>query len=148
MPIAFNVVPCIDTIQASGFTKEEMKMHEETCKIMNTQFVVNATAVRVPVWHGHSEAVHLKTRYPFSIQAAEDALRHMPGVQYLEKDIPTPVTHAVSNTAVWVGRLRRHPRDSDCFLNFWVVSDNLYKGAAANALQIAEKLLNLCEVQK
>jgi aspartate-semialdehyde dehydrogenase len=141
IPIAFNVVPAIDVFLSSGFTKEEMKLHEETQKILAcTDLLVNATAVRVPVWQGHSEAVHLRTQQPFTLDAASTAISQFPGVRYCDQEIPTAVTHAHDNHDVWVGRLRRHPSDSAHYVNFWVVSDNLYKGAAWNALQIAMSL--------
>ncbi len=139
-PIAFNVIPKIDEVLSSGFTKEEMKMHEETQKILERNFVVNATAVRVPVWQGHSEAVVVKTRRPIEISQAAQAFQNFKGIHYLEEEIPTPLTHAANNAGVWLGRLRRHPQDSAHYLNFWLTCDNLYKGAAWNAIQIAEKM--------
>lgn len=142
IPIAFNVVPVIDTVLHTGFTKEEMKLHEETQKILASNVVVNATAVRVPVWQGHSEAVHITTHEPLSLEQAAQALQNFPGIHFCSEEIPTAATHAVQHRGVWVGRLRRHPSDSACHMNFWVVADNLYKGAAWNALQTAQCLFN------
>lgn len=142
IPIAFNVVPAIDSLLSSGFTKEEMKLHEETQKILASNLVVNATAVRVPVWQGHSEAVHITTHDPLSLAQAAQALQNFPGLHFCSEEIPTAATHAIQHRGVWVGRLRRHPNDSACHLNFWVVADNLYKGAAWNAWQTAQCLFD------
>ncbi len=140
IPIAFNVVPLIDEVLPSGFTKEEVKMQEETTKILHADIRVNATAVRVPVWHGHSEAVHIKTKKPLTLEAAAQALQAFPGIKYCAHTIPTALTHAEGNDWVWVARLRRHPQDGPEYLNFWLISDNLHKGAAWNAIQIAKGL--------
>lgn len=141
-PIAFNVIAEIDVFEDNGYTKEEMKMHRETRKIFaDDQISVNATAVRVPVFMGHGEAVHLETRDPFELDSVRDLLATTPGVRFL--DVPeriTPLTHAAGKDEVFVGRLRRdlsHPRG----LNLWVVADNVRKGAALNAVQIAEYLV-------
>ena len=142
IPLAFNAVPAIDAFLPSGFTKEEMKLHEETQKILASNILVNATAVRVPVWYGHSEAVHIKTSAPLSLTQAAEALQNFPGIYFCSEEIPTAVTHAAGHCGVWVGRLRRHPNDSACHTNFWVVADNLYKGAAWNALQTAHYLFD------
>jgi aspartate-semialdehyde dehydrogenase len=141
-PIAFNIIPKIDDFLPSGYTKEEMKMTDETKKILSPEILVNATAVRVPVWQGHSEAVHLRTVKPLEVAAATQALKDFPGIQFCEAEIPMPFTHAANNPIVWLGRLRRHPQDSAHYLSFWLTCDNLYKGAAYNALQIAEKLFD------
>lgn len=137
IPIAFNVIPQIDELLPSGFTKEEMKMQEETRKILHADFIVNVTAVRVPVWQGHSEAVHVKTKNPISLKKVAQGFKALNGVKYVEDEIPTPLTHATNNPWVWIGRLRRQPNDSEHYLSFWLTCDNLYKGAAWNALQIA-----------
>ena len=141
-PIAFNVIAEIDVIEDNGYTKEEMKMHRETRKIFSDEGIsVNATAVRVPVFMGHGEAVHLETRESFELGDVRELLRSAPGVRLL--DVPervTPLTHAAGKDDVYVGRLRRdlsHPRG----LNLWVVADNVRKGAALNAVQIAEYLV-------
>ncbi|HIG91483.1 MAG: aspartate-semialdehyde dehydrogenase [Methylococcales bacterium] len=142
--IAFNVLPQIDVFMDNGYTKEEMKMVWETKKIMaDDDIKVNATAVRVPVFFGHSEAVHLETREPISASEARSLLEKAPGVTVVdvreEGGYPTAVTESSGDDAVFVGRIRSdisHPRG----LNLWVVSDNVRKGAALNSVQIAEIL--------
>lgn len=144
--IAFNVIPQIDVLMDNGFTKEEMKMLWETRKILGDDTIgVNATCVRVPVFYGHAEAIHIETASPISVQAVKDLLRDAPGVVLLEDDaeFPTQVGDAQGQDAVYVGRIRKdesHP----CGLNLWVVSDNVRKGAATNAVQIAELLVRDC----
>jgi aspartate-semialdehyde dehydrogenase len=141
--IAFNVIPHIDAFQDNGYTKEEMKMVWETQKILgDTTVMVNPTAVRVPVFYGHSEAIHLETRMPYDLQHVKDLLRDAPGVELIEdeQDYPTAVSDASGSDAVYVGRVRQdisHPHG----LNLWVVSDNIRKGAATNSVQIAEALI-------
>ena len=140
--IAFNLIPHIDDFQDNGYTKEEMKLVWETRKILGDDAIqVNPTAVRVPVFYGHSEAVNVETREKLSAEAARALLERAPGVVVVDErragGYPTPVTHASGNDAVYVGRIREdlsHPRA----LNLWVVSDNIRKGAALNAVQIAE----------
>jgi aspartate-semialdehyde dehydrogenase len=140
--IAFNLIPHIDDFQDNGYTKEEMKMVWETHKILNDDNIkVNPTAVRVPVLFGHSEAVHLETRQKISAEQARALLASAPGVEVVDERVPggypTPVTHAAGADPVFVGRIREdisHPRG----LSLWVVSDNIRKGAALNAVQIAE----------
>ncbi|MGB0515150.1 MAG: aspartate-semialdehyde dehydrogenase, partial [Wenzhouxiangellaceae bacterium] len=143
-PIAFNVIPRIDVVEDDGFTREERKMHNETQKILGDRRIgVNATAVRVPVFYGHSEAVHLETEQPVDPRDARRWLAEAEGVALVEGDQdPMPLVHASGRDEVWVGRIRRdmtHPNG----LNLWVVSDNLRKGAALNAIQIAERLASL-----
>lgn len=143
--IAFNLIPHIDDFLDNGYTKEEMKMVWETQKILeDATIVVNPTAVRVPVFYGHSEAVHIETRSKLSAADARRLLEGAPGVEVVDErgpgGYPTPVTHAAGNDAVYVGRIREdisHPNG----LNLWVVSDNIRKGAALNAVQIAERLI-------
>lgn len=140
--IAFNVIPQIDSFQDNGYTREEMKMHWETQKIFHDpDIAVNATAVRVPVFYGHAEAIHLETVQPLSIEAAMECLNSAPGVTLMMgEQYPTPVTHVASKDKVFVGRVREdfsHPNG----LNLWVVADNVRKGAALNAVQIAELLI-------
>jgi aspartate-semialdehyde dehydrogenase len=142
VPIAFNVIPAIDNFEANGYTKEEMKMHRETRRILDSEdIMVNATAVRVPVFVGHGEAVHLETTDFIELDRVRELLDAAPGVVLLaERELATPLTHAASHDGVFVCRLRRdlsHPHG----LDFWVVSDNLRKGAALNAIQIAEYLV-------
>ena len=141
--IAFNVLPQIDEMLDNGYSREEMKMLWETQKILEDPAVlVNATAVRVPVFYGHAEAVHFETRDDISIEEVRKLLEEAEGVELLEGvDMihPTPVTHAAGKDPVYVGRLRRdlsHPRGID----MWVVADNIRKGAALNAIQIMDVL--------
>ncbi|ASD67551.1 aspartate-semialdehyde dehydrogenase [Pseudoalteromonas piscicida] len=141
--IAFNVIPQIDTFQENGYTKEEMKMVWETQKILgDSSILVNPTAVRVPVFFGHAEAIHLETRMPYDLEHVKQLLADAPGVELIEdeNDYPTPVSDASGNDTVYVGRVRQdisHPLG----LNLWVVSDNTRKGAATNSIQIAEALI-------
>jgi aspartate-semialdehyde dehydrogenase len=142
-PIAFNVLPQIDSMQDNGYTREEMKMVWETQKIFeDPEIRVNATAVRVPVLYGHSEAVHLETRDDIGIDEVRRLLSEAPGVELADGAgplHPTAVTHAAGKDPVFVGRLRRdisHPRG----ISMWVVADNVRKGAALNAIQIMEWL--------
>lgn len=142
--IAFNVLPQIDVFMENGYTKEEMKMVWETQKIMeDDSIVVNPTAVRVPVFYGHSEAVHIETRKKITAVEARALLEKALGVIVMDKrepgGYPTPVD-AAGNDATYVGRIREdisHPMG----LNLWVVSDNVRKGAALNSIQIAEILI-------
>jgi len=143
--IAFNVVPQIDKFMDNGYTKEEMKMVWETQKIMEDPTIrVNATAVRVPVFFGHSEAVHIETRKKITAAEARALLKKAPGVTVMDErkpgGYPTAATEAANRDTVYVGRIREDI-SSDRGLNLWVVSDNLRKGAATNAVQIAEYLV-------
>ncbi|WP_043336366.1 aspartate-semialdehyde dehydrogenase [Belnapia moabensis] len=139
-PIAFNVIPHIDVFQEDGETKEEWKMAVETRKILDPDIAVIATCVRVPVFVGHAEAVHVEFEVPISVEQATEALRDAPGVQLVDKredgGYVTPID-AAGEDAVFVSRLRRDPTVPHG-LAFWCVSDNLRKGAALNAVQIAE----------
>lgn len=143
--IAFNVLPHIDTFQDNGYTKEEMKMVWETRKIMEDESIqVNPTTVRVPVFYGHSEAVHIETRRKISAAEARKLLENAPGVVVIDErkngGYPTAVTDGAGTDPVFVGRIREdisHPRG----LNLWVVSDNVRKGAALNSVQIGEILV-------
>jgi aspartate-semialdehyde dehydrogenase len=142
--IAFNVLPQVDEFQDNGYTREEMKLVWETHKILDPAIRVNATCVRVPVFYGHSEAVHIETRDKISADKARSLLAKTQGVVVLDDrrpgGYPTPVTEAAQGDAVYVGRIREdlsHPRG----LNLWVVSDNVRKGAALNSIQIAELLV-------
>jgi aspartate-semialdehyde dehydrogenase len=143
--IAFNVVPQIDAFQENGYTKEEMKMVWETHKIMEDNTIrVNPTAVRVPVFFGHSEAVHIETRKKISVTEARALLRKAPGVEVLDErkpgGYPTAATEAANRDTVYVGRIREDI-STECGLNLWVVADNVRKGAATNSVQIAEILV-------
>lgn len=142
---AFNVVPKIDEIQPNGFTREEMKMVWESQKILeDPSILVNATAVRVPVFYGHSEALHIETKRKIEVDEVRELLAAAAGV-VVEDDreagiFPTPRSHAAGKDPVFVGRIREdptHPRG----LNLWVVADNVRKGAALNSIQIAEILV-------
>lgn len=143
--IAFNALPHIDSFQENGYTKEEMKMVWETRKIFEDDAIqVNPTAVRIPVFYGHSEAVHIETKEKIDTATATKLLREMPGVSVLDDRVdggyPTAVTEAAGEDPVFVGRIREdisHERG----LNLWVVSDNVRKGAALNSVQIAEILV-------
>jgi aspartate-semialdehyde dehydrogenase len=140
--IAFNVIPHGGDFNDNGYTSEEMKLVWETRKILGDDAIrVNATVVRVPVFYGHSEAVNIETRDKLDAAAARKLLEKAPGVEVVDEPrgggYPTPVTHASGTDPVYVGRIRddlSHPRA----LNLWVVSDNIRKGAALNAVQIAE----------
>lgn len=142
--IAFNVLPQIDTFEENGYTREEMKMVWETRKILgDAKIQVNPTAVRVPVFFGHSEAIHIETRDKITAGEARRLLEQAPGVEVLDQPepggYPTPVTEGADGDEVFVGRIREdisHPRG----LNLWVVADNVRKGAALNSVQIAEFL--------
>jgi len=143
--IAFNVLPHIDNFDDNGYTREELKMHWETQKIFDDASIkVNATCVRVPVFYGHSAAVHIETGHKISAAEATQLIKGMPGVKVLDTrkpgGYPTPVGDAADNDTVWVGRIRE---DSSHLLglNLWVVSDNMRKGAATNGIQIAELLI-------
>ncbi|UYC10833.1 aspartate-semialdehyde dehydrogenase [Xanthomonas sp. CFBP 8445] len=140
--IAFNLIPHIDDFQPNGYTKEEMKLVWETQKILeDSSILVNPTAVRVPVFFGHSEAVNIETKRKITPEQARELLRNAAGVEVVDEHkaggYPTPVTHASGKDPVFVGRIREdfsHPRG----LNLWVVADNIRKGAALNAVQLAE----------
>jgi aspartate-semialdehyde dehydrogenase len=143
--IAFNVIPQIDQFQDNGYTKEEMKMLWETRKIMEDETIrVNATAVRVPVFIGHSEAVHLETRKKITAAEARALLSKAPGVKVLDEmrpgGYPTAATEAANRDTVYVGRIREDI-SSERGLNLWIVADNVRKGAATNSVQIAEILV-------
>ena len=140
--IAFNLIPHIDEFMDNGYTREEMKLIWETRRILGDESIqVNPTAVRVPVFYGHSEAVHIETREKIDAARARELLAAAPGVTVVDErapgGYPTPVTHASGSDDVFVGRIREdlsHPRG----LDLWIVSDNIRKGAALNAVQIAE----------
>jgi aspartate-semialdehyde dehydrogenase len=143
--IAFNVVPQIDKFQDNGYTKEEMKMFWETRKIFaDPDIKVNATAVRVPVFFGHSEVVNIETARKLTVPEARKLLEAAPGVKVIDTrkpgGYPTAAVEAANDDRVFVGRIREdisHERG----LNLWIVSDNIRKGAATNSVQIAEILV-------
>jgi aspartate-semialdehyde dehydrogenase len=143
--IAFNVLPHIDVFLDNGYTKEEMKMVWETRKIFEDDAIrVNPTAVRVPVFYGHSEAIHIETREKISAEKARELLSKADGVVVLDEradgGYPTAVTEGANNDAVYVGRIREDISHENG-LNLWVVADNVRKGAALNSVQIAEILI-------
>ncbi|MEL7310479.1 MAG: aspartate-semialdehyde dehydrogenase [Pseudomonadota bacterium] len=141
---AFNAVPHIDTFQDNGYTREEMKMVWETRKILDdSDIMVNATAVRIPVFYGHSEAINIETKRPITAKKVREILCSAPGVSVMDEAVyggyPTPVTEAAGHDPVFIGRIRddiSHPQG----INLWVVADNIRKGAALNSVQIAEIL--------
>jgi len=142
--IAFNAVPQIDVFQDNRYTKEEMKMVWETRKILADDAIrVNPTAVRIPAFFGHSEAIHIETRDKITAAAASELLAKAPGIEVVDGveigQYPTAVTESSGRDPVFVGRIREdisHERG----LNLWVVADNIRKGAALNSVQIAEIL--------
>src|SRR5262249_26653792 len=142
--IAFNVIPHIDSFLDSGFTKEEWKMMVETQKILDPDIQVIATCVRVPVFIGHSESVTVEFERPLSAEQARSILREAPGVLVVDKredEGYVPPVEAAGEDATYVSRIRKDPTVENG-LSFWCVSDNLRKGAALNAIQIAESLIN------
>ncbi|HPQ96160.1 MAG TPA: aspartate-semialdehyde dehydrogenase [Thiolinea sp.] len=143
--IAFNALPHIDVFLENGYTKEEMKMVWETRKIMEApEIQVNPTAVRIPVFYGHSEAVHIETERKLTATEARELLRRAPGVVVMDEPVgggyPTAVTEASGRDPVFVGRIREDISHQSG-LNLWIVSDNVRKGAALNSVQIAEALI-------
>jgi aspartate-semialdehyde dehydrogenase len=143
--IAFNALPQIDSFEDNGYTREEMKMVWETRKILGDESLqVNPSAVRIPVFYGHSEAVHLETRDKITAGQARALLEQAEGVAVIDElrdgGYPTPVTESANADEVFVGRIREdisHPRG----LDLWIVADNVRKGAALNSVQIAEILV-------
>jgi aspartate-semialdehyde dehydrogenase len=143
--IAFNALPHIDVFMDNGYTKEEMKIVWETQKIMEDDTIlVNPTAVRIPVFFGHSEAVHIETRDKITVEQARELLSNAAGIEVLDLredgGYATAVTESANQDPVFVSRIREdisHPRG----LNMWIVADNTRKGAALNSVQIAEILI-------
>ena len=143
--IAFNAIPHIDVFMENGYTKEEMKMVWETKKIMGDDSIeVNPTAVRVPVFYGHSEACHIETRNKITAEEVTQLLSKAPGIVVLDErcdgGYPTAVTEGAGNDPVYVGRIREDV-SHEKGINLWVVADNVRKGAATNSVQIAECLI-------
>ena len=142
--IAFNVIPHIDVFMDSGDTKEEWKMTAETKKILDPKIKLTATCVRVPVFVGHSESVNVEFETELTADDARDILREAPGLMVVDKredgGYVTPI-ECVGEFATYVSRIREDATIENG-LNFWVVSDNLRKGAALNAIQIAECIVN------
>ena len=141
--LAFNVIPHIDQFTDNGYTKEEMKMFNETRKIMHSDICVSATCVRVPVMRAHSESIWVETERPISVEEAREAFEQAERVVVMdnpgEKQYPMPLFIA-HKEPVYVGRIRKD-LTNECGLSFWCVADQIKKGAALNAVQIAEWLL-------
>ncbi len=143
--IAFNVLPHIDVFEDNGYTKEEMKMVWETKKILEDDTVlINPTAVRVPVFYGHSEAIHIETDKKITAQQAKELFKKFDGIELIDEHqdggYPTAVTEASGSDPVYVGRVREDISHENG-LDLWVVADNVRKGAALNSIQIAELLV-------
>ena len=144
--IAFNVIPQVDVLDADGVSREERRLWQETRRVLDLpHLAINATAVRVPVFFGHSLAVHASFARPLSAAAAVSVLQRGTGISVIEADsameFPTPAVLAMSPDKVYVGRLRAD-LTRDCALNFWVVADNVRKCAAHNAVSVAHILVN------
>lgn len=142
--LAYNLIPHVDVFTDNGYTKEEMKMYNETRKIMHSDIRVSATCVRVPVLRAHSEAIWVETERPVSVEEALEAFGNSEGLVLVEenaqgKAYPMPLD-AAGTDPVYVGRVRKDLAD-DCGLSFWVVADQIKKGAALNAVQIAQYLI-------
>lgn len=147
--IAFNVLPHIDTFQQNGYTTEEMKMVEELRKVFDHPHLpINPTAVRVPVYCGHSAAVHIETVEKMTAQQAQTLLAQAPGIRVItgSHPYPTPLNDAAGKNEVYIGRIREDI-GSDRGLNLWIVADNLRKGAALNTIQIAEHLMTTIDLK-
>ncbi len=142
--LAYNLIPQVDVFTENGYTKEELKMYNETRKIMHSDIEVSATCVRVPVMRSHSEAIWIETERPLSIEEARAAFSKAKGVVVVDnpanKEYPMPLDLA-GKDPVYVGRIRKD-LTNDNGLTFWAVSDQIRKGAALNAVQIAEYLIN------
>lgn len=143
--IAFNCLPQIDVFLENDYTKEEMKMVNETKKILNDPTIaVTATTVRVPVFYGHSESVNIETERKITAQEVRNILSRSPGVTVIDnpkkREYPMPI-HAAGKDSTYVGRIREDESIANG-INMWIVSDNVRKGAALNAIQIAEILIN------
>ena len=147
--LAFNLIPQIDVFTENGYTKEEMKMYNETRKIMHSDIEVSATCVRVPVMRAHSEATWVETEQPVSVEEARKAFAEAEGVilqdEPAKKDYPMPLFIA-GKDPVYVGRIRKDITNPNG-LTFWTVSDQIKKGAALNAVQIAEYLLKVGNIK-
>lgn len=145
-PIAYNCLPHIDSFEPDGYSREEHKMMQETSKIMEDEsLAVTATCVRVPVLNGHSESVNIEFRSPITVEGVRKVLEEVPGVVVLDQPeeniYPLPIL-CDGKDEVFVGRIRRDPTVENA-INLWIVSDNLRKGAATNAVQILQHLINM-----
>lgn len=145
-PIAYNCLPHIDVFMDNGYSKEEMKMVNETHKILHDDKIgVTATTVRVPVYYGHSESINIELEKPFEIEDIVELFRNSPGIivqDDLENNVYPLATEAAGTDEVYIGRIRRD-FSVENGINLWCVADNVRKGAATNAIQIAEKLLEV-----
>jgi len=145
-PIAGNCLPHIDSFLPNGYTKEEMKMVNETRKILGDYSIrITATTVRVPVFNGHSESINVEFEKQFDLEELKEVLRNAPGV-VVQDDVannvyPMPI-YASGRDETFVGRIRRD-ESVESGVNLWVVADNIRKGAATNAVQIAEELIKM-----
>ena len=141
--IAFNAIPQIDVFMENGYTKEEMKMVWETKKILaDESILVNPTAVRVPAFYGHGEALHIETTQQTTVEQVKELLTNAPGIVVAQndEDFPTQVSDASGKDEVFVGRIREDISHLNG-INMWIVADNVRKGAATNSVQIAELLI-------
>jgi aspartate-semialdehyde dehydrogenase len=147
--LAFNVIPQIDVFQDNGYTKEEMKMYNETKKIMHSDVETSAMCVRVPSLRSHSESIWIETERPVSVEEAREAIAHGDGLVLMDcpekQEYPMPLFLA-GKDAVYVGRIRKDLANPNG-LTFWLVSDQIRKGAALNAVQIAEYLVKVGNVK-
>ncbi|MCQ2544813.1 MAG: aspartate-semialdehyde dehydrogenase [Clostridia bacterium] len=145
-PIAYNCLPHIDVFMDNGYSKEEMKMVNETHKILHDDSIgVTATTVRVPVYYGHSESINIELEKPFEIEDIVELFKNSPGIivqDDLENNVYPLATEAAGTDEVYIGRIRRD-FSVENGINIWCVADNVRKGAATNAIQIAEKLLEV-----
>lgn len=141
--LAYNLIPQVDDFTENGYTKEEMKMYHETRKIMHSNIEVSATCVRVPIMRAHSEAIWIETERPVSINEAREAFKNAKGVELIDnpskKEYPMPLG-LEGTDPVYVGRIRKDLTNENG-LSFWTVSDQIRKGAALNAVQIAEYII-------
>ena len=147
-PIANNCIPHIDVFLPNGYTKEEMKMVDETKKILGDDTLrITATTVRVPVFNGHSESINLEFEKQFDLEELKEVLKNAPGI-VVQDDVANNVyplaINATGTNETYVGRIRRD-ESVESGVNLWVVADNIRKGAAANAVQIAQKLISYWE---
>ena len=142
--IAFNIIPHIDDFSEEGYTKEELKMTNETKKILDARIELSATCVRIPVLVSHSESVNIEFEQEFSLEKIKDVLNNAPGCSVIDKrengGYVTPI-EATGKNETFVSRIREDKTKKNC-LNLWIVSDNLLRGAALNSVEIAEVIIN------
>ena len=142
--IAFNIIPHIDDFSEAGYTKEELKMTNETKKILDARIELSATCVRIPVLVSHSESVNIEFEQEFSLEKIKDVLNNAPGCSVIDKrengGYATPI-EATGKNETFISRIREDKTKKNC-LNLWIVSDNLLRGAALNSVEIAEVIIN------